>query len=219
MDDTLTLEPFEARILGVLIEKELTTPDHYPLTLNALANGCNQKSNRSPVLELSNATVSMLLDKLVVRGLVGRVQRAGSRVEHYRHNARERLHCQEPQLAILAELLTRGPQSASQLRKRTERMSKMESQAIFDSHVEQLIRHGFVKRIPAGMGSRTERLVQEFSPDAHPLEETAAPAQPLSTPAPGADLEARVARLERQLAQLAEELGASLSEESSELPE
>lgn len=222
MDETLTLEPHEARVLGVLIEKQLTTPDQYPLSLNGLSNGCSQKSNRDPVLELSNASVGMLLDKLVIRGLVGRVQRSGSRVEHYRHNARELLDCQEPQLAILAELLVRGPQSKSQLKKRTERMSPMDSQAIFDSHLEQLVRRELVKRVPAGMGSRTERFVQTLSPDAHPLDAPASSAAERApvTPAPAApELEARVAKLERQLARLAEELGATLSDGDSDAAE
>jgi uncharacterized protein YceH (UPF0502 family) len=218
MDETLTLEPHEARALGVLIEKELTTPEQYPLTLNALTSGCNQKSNRDPLLELSNFTVELLVDKLIVRGLVGRVHASGSRVEHFRHNARERLDCQEPQLAILAELLVRGPQTASQLKQRGKRMSPFETQEIFDSHLQQLVRRGLVQRVAPGPGSRAERFIQTLSPDAHPLEEGQAAAVPAGTDAPrtaAGALEARVAKLEQQLARLAEELGVSLEAEGS----
>ncbi|MCB9915537.1 MAG: DUF480 domain-containing protein [Planctomycetes bacterium] len=217
MEDLLELEPHEARVLGVLIEKELTTPDQYPLSLNGLTNGCNQKSNREPVMELSNSAVSMLLDKLVIRGLVGRVASAGSRVEHYRHNARERLDCQVPQLALLCELLVRGPQSASQLRKRIERMVQLDAQEVFDSHLSQLQKRGLVKLVPAGMGSRAERYAQTLSPDAHPLDGPAAPAPAAHAPRSGdaSALEVRVAKLEAQLARLAAELGVELEAEDS----
>lgn len=218
MEDLQSLEPDEARVLGVLIEKELTTPDQYPLSLNALTNGCNQKSNRDPVMELSNSAVSMLLDRLVIRGLVGRVQRSGSRVEHYRHNARERLECQEPQLALLAELLLRGPQSESQLRKRSERMVKLDTPEAFASHLGQLERRGLALLVPPGRGSRVERVAQTLSPDAHPLDAGAAAEAPAASPAPQAtpDLEARVARLEIQLGRIAAELGLDLDEDSNQ---
>ena len=90
MDD-LNLNAHEARVLGVLIEKAFTTPDNYPLSLNAATAGCNQKSNRNPVLQLSETEVQIQLDKLVVAGMVGRVHPATSRVERFRHNLCERL--------------------------------------------------------------------------------------------------------------------------------
>ncbi|HIG11481.1 MAG: DUF480 domain-containing protein [bacterium] len=223
MQEGLELEVQEARVFGVLIEKSLATPEHYPLSLNSLTNGCNQKSNREPHMDLSTMAVGMLIDKLVIRGLVGRVQAAGSRVEHYRHNGGEMLDCQEPQLAILAELLLRGPQSFKALRKRSERMSPMETEAVFSSHLEQLLRRGLLKRLPAGMGSRTERVAQTLAPDAAAAESTSPPlaAAPTASSPPQAPddqgLEARVERLESQLAQLALELGVTLEESESDL--
>ncbi len=85
------IDPIEARVLGVLVEKQLTTPDSYPLSLNSTTVGCNQKSNRDPVTELLDGEVHQALSKLIIKGYAGLVTTAGSRVEKYRHNVRERL--------------------------------------------------------------------------------------------------------------------------------
>src|SRR5262250_1808716 len=97
----IQLDTHEARALGVLIEKELSTPDQYPLTLNAATNGSNQKNNRDPVLELSEHEVEAALRKMIVKGLVGSVHPLGSRVEKFRHNAGTILAIEKPQLAVL----------------------------------------------------------------------------------------------------------------------
>src|SRR5688572_29257254 len=105
----IELTPDEARVLGVLIEKSATTPEQYPLSLNALTAGCNQKNNRDPVLTLSDDQVFDALESLRAKGLVIRIEAgAGSRVQRFRHNAGDALHARAGELAILAELLLRG---------------------------------------------------------------------------------------------------------------
>jgi uncharacterized protein YceH (UPF0502 family) len=224
--DLLQLDAHESRVFGVLVEKSLTTPDQYPLSLNATTAGCNQKSNRHPVLDLSETEVLMALDKLAVRGLVGRVHPAGSRVERFRHNGRERLEVSEAQLAVLAELLMRGPQQPGELRSRAQRMSAIESQEDLTRALEPLQQRGYVKRLPPSPGSRAERYVQLISPDLHPIEAPAAASwaptpearTSASTVAPvGAgprseELERQVSKLRRDLDLLAEKLGENFDD-------
>ena len=116
------LEPLELRVLGVLLEKELSTPEYYPLTLNALVNGCNQSSNRSPVLSLDEATVQEALDGLRHRLLVGTVQGAGARTVKYAQRLTNTLGLSVQEAALLAELLLRGAQTPGELRSRSTRM-------------------------------------------------------------------------------------------------
>jgi uncharacterized protein YceH (UPF0502 family) len=121
------MEPLSAeavRVLGVLIEKELSTPDYYPMTLNALTNGCNQKSNRDPVVAYEESEVLDALDELSRRRLVGRASVAGSRSIKYRHAVAEQMHLDEKQRAALATLLLRGPQTIGEIRSHTSRMAE-----------------------------------------------------------------------------------------------
>jgi hypothetical protein len=117
-----TLDAVEARVLGCLIEKDLSTPEYYPLTLNALTNACNQKSNRHPVVQYEPSDVRAGLEGLREKGLAVYVSEAGSRAEKYRHRIGERLNLSRGELAVLAELLVRGPQTPGELRTRSERM-------------------------------------------------------------------------------------------------
>ncbi len=119
-----TLNPYERRVLGVLVEKAKTTPDAYPLSLNALVTGCNQKSNRDPVLNLTDLEVEEALARLQKKGLVTRLQGAG-RVERWRHNLYDAWTVGKVELAILAELLLRGPQTEGELRARAARMEEI----------------------------------------------------------------------------------------------
>jgi uncharacterized protein YceH (UPF0502 family) len=118
----LTLTADEARVLGVLIEKQITTPEYYPLTLNALIAACNQKSNRDPVLALDETAVVLALDELREKKLAWQVSLAGHRAYKYRHAFTEVFHVSEMCVPLLTELLLRGPQTAAELRARTERM-------------------------------------------------------------------------------------------------
>jgi uncharacterized protein YceH (UPF0502 family) len=219
MEPDIKLEPNEARIFGVLIEKQLTTPDQYPLSLNAATNGANQKSNRDPVVSLEEDEVAAAIDGLEKKYLVRRVF---SRVERYQQTGKETLKLDYPELAILAELLMRGPQMPGELRARVSRMSEMESIGELMTRLALLIERGFVQRIGAAPGSRSERYVQLLSPGLHPLdapalegpaEIAALPAGRSSTSEQLAALEARVDRLEKQIKTLADRLGEALPED------
>lgn len=164
------LDPFEARILGVLVEKQLTTPDLYPLTLHAVTLGANQKSNRDPFMDLLEGDAYAALQKLIRRGLAGSVHPVGARVEKFRHNADALLKVDTPQLAVLAELLMRGPQQPGELRTRVSRMSPIESLAALSDTLKPLIEQGLVVRIEPGPGTRSERFGQTLSPTSHPTD-------------------------------------------------
>ena len=116
------LDPVGLRVLGSLIEKEFATPDNYPLTLKALTAACNQASNRDPVMELDETAVLRSLDDLAARGFARGVHRGDARVMRYREEVREKLHLHQPELAILAVLLLRGPQTVGEIKARTNRL-------------------------------------------------------------------------------------------------
>ncbi|HYE37840.1 YceH family protein [Methylocaldum sp.] len=124
----IKLTPHEARVIGCLIEKEITTPEQYPLSLNALTNACNQKSNRDPVFDLDEATVQHTVDGLVKKYLVSASSGFGSRVTKYQHRFCNSefgdLKLSQQELAIMCELLLRGPQTPGELRTRAERLCK-----------------------------------------------------------------------------------------------
>ena len=122
-----TLTPDECRVLGVLIEKAQTTPGQYPLSLNALVNGANQRSNRLPVTDLAESAVLVAVDGLRAKGLAREVMLSSSRVAKYRHVARDALQVSTSELVVLAELLLRGPQTVGELRGRASRMNPLES--------------------------------------------------------------------------------------------
>jgi hypothetical protein len=201
----------EARVFGVLVEKALTTPESYPLTLNAATNAANQKSNRDPVLSLDETEVAIALEGLVQKHLARKVFLEHSRVEKYSHRGGEMLNLPTAALATLAELLMRGPQTLGELRTRVSRMSKIESLEKMIEALHPLMERDYAQRIDPAPGSRAERYVQLLCPDLHPLDRASSPALPQS---PGlADrvekLEADVAQLRSQLEELAAKLAGS----------
>jgi uncharacterized protein YceH (UPF0502 family) len=200
----------ESRVLGVLIEKALTTPDQYPLTLNAAVNGSNQKNNRDPVVTLDDARAFEALEGLREKKLVVRADMAGSRVNKYRHQAGEALHVRTAELAILAELLLRGPQTLGELRGRASRMQEFESLEAVKNMLTALMtrEEPLVRELPPSPGSRAERYAQLLRPDLHPIESAAstsgaAEAVPLGSQP---SLNNRVQALETELATLREAL-------------
>ncbi len=219
----LELNPHEARVLGVLIEKAYTTPDIYPLTLNATTNAANQRSNRDPLVDFSEAEVVVALQGLQMKQFAGGSFPAGSRVEKWHHNGREHLSIDDPALAVLAELLLRGPQTPGELRTRASRMWTIASPEALQQALDRLMTKGYVKRLPPGGGVRVERYVQTIAPSLH-LDGEPPPAAPRSAtparpPAPVASsplaerlsaLEGEVATLRRQLTSLAAKLGENL---------
>jgi uncharacterized protein YceH (UPF0502 family) len=206
MSQTLQLNAHEARVLGVLIEKELTTPDQYPLSLNALTAGCNQKNNREPQTDYSEAEVIVALQGLTAKHLSGRTHPAGSRVERFHHAARAVLEVDEAETAVLAELLLRGAQQPGELRTRASRMAPIDTLERLVELLERLRGQGWVKNIGRIAGERAERWAQTLAAPA-PGAETRAPAVagPAPTSAPRAsapDLAARVSELEGRVARL-----------------
>jgi uncharacterized protein YceH (UPF0502 family) len=229
MEPELHLDPHEARVLGVLIEKELSTTDQYPLTLNAATNGSNQKNNRDPVLELTESEVEAALRKMIVKGLVGSVHPVGSRVEKFRHNAEAILGLDKPGLALIAELLLRGVQQPGELRGRASRMSPIESLGALTAILGPMIEAGLVVRLDPAPGSRAERYGHTLSGRVSAAPRSAQPViapPPEPSPAPPSDpavaeralstekriekLEFDVSRLHRQLGNLAWKLGEKL---------
>ena len=204
MDSVLNV--CEIRVLGCLVEKELATPEYYPLTLNALTNACNQKSNRDPVLNLEEADVVRALDSLRFKQFV-LVSAEGSRVPKYRHLLAEKLKLTPSELAIIGELLLRGPQTVGELRTRGERMHPFPDLAAVEAVLEELLARTppLVMRLPRQPGRKEQRYAQLFSGEPEPAAE-----DHLSGPEPArlkvmAEDE-RVGRLEAEIAALKEEV-------------
>jgi uncharacterized protein YceH (UPF0502 family) len=222
------LTPDEARVLGVLIEKSTTTPDQYPLSLNAVVAGANQKNNRDPVLNMSEDAAWDALESLRAKALVVRIEAgAGSRVHRFRHNAADTLRVRAGELAVLAELLLRGPQTQGELRGRASRMHPMETLEVVRDMLRALSERPepMVRQIPPSPGSRAERYLQLLAPDLHEIGETSAATGTESAPAPQRQtasvgtssdgLADRVTALEAEVAQLRDALrkfAASLGE-------
>jgi uncharacterized protein YceH (UPF0502 family) len=204
------LNPYEARVLGVLIEKALTVPDQYPLSLHAATTGANQKNNRWPVVEYSEAEVHIAFQGLLAKHLAHRSISAGSRVDKYKHGAQEALGLDDAHAAILAELLMRGPQQPGELRARVERMTPNLTAELLQERIARLREKGYVKRIDPLPGERAERYVQLLCPEAHPLD-AAAPVSSKPIAAPLLDVEARVLALENEVAGLKRNLDQLMS--------
>jgi len=212
-----TIEPTEARILGVLIEKAMTTPENYPLSLNAAVSGANQKSNRHPVLAVEDDEALEALEVLAEKRLAKRVFPGHSRVEKFSHTAGGRLGLNSACLAVLAELLLRGPQTLGELRTRARRMAPLDSLEQVQNAIEQLSENRLCKRVAPEPGGRAERYAQLLAPASHPIDELppARASRPATTAAPAAatapsatsDLEERVALLERKMRDLERQLG------------
>ena len=212
----VVLNPDESRVVGVLIEKATTTPDQYPLSLNAVTNGANQKNNRDPVRSMTEDECFEATQSLRAKGLVTQVDQMGSRVPKFRHNAGEVLHARTGELAILAELLMRGPQTIGELRGRASRMSPMESIEVAQGLVTALIDRPepLAKQIFPLPGSRAVRFVQLLCTDLHPINEPTIPSSKggiqRSDPSLGdrvQTLESEVAELRQAVAKLREDLG------------
>jgi uncharacterized protein YceH (UPF0502 family) len=189
-----SLSLLETRVLGTLYEKQHTVPDAYPLTLNALVSGCNQKSSRSPVMEASESEVQAALDSLKRANLV--METSGGRVSRYSHNLERVLGVPSQSAALLASLMLRGPQTAGELRINSERLHRFSDISAVEGFLEELAARAdgpLVLQLPRAAGSRESRW-------AHLLSGAPQAAEPPASP--GEDLKERVARLERELAEL-----------------
>lgn len=206
-----TLDPTCQRIVGVLIEKELSVPDSYPLTLNALVAGCNQQSNREPAMSFETFQIEGALWSLHEREFVARVDGNG-RVTKYRHRMRERFSLDEHALAVMAELLLRGPQAPGALKPRVQRMGFVAEPEAILQVLESMAQRGLVSQLPLGPRERDRRWQHGFGDGAAVSEEGLRPAVRAEGAATAAEassgqsLEARVAELERVVAQLRAEV-------------
>ncbi|MFT7619134.1 MAG: hypothetical protein ACI97A_002783 [Planctomycetota bacterium] len=150
------LDKTARRIIGVLIEKQLSTPNLYPLSQNALTNGCNQRSNRNPVVTIEEFEVEGALRNLYVHEWATNVTGAGSRVLKWKHRAHEKLNLSDEELPIMGELLLRGAQTAGELRSRVARMRKFASLEILMEHVEELRNRGLITLLGPTAGRRAQ---------------------------------------------------------------
>jgi uncharacterized protein YceH (UPF0502 family) len=191
----------ELRVLGALIEKQRTTPDQYPLTLNALRLACNQVTNREPIVEYDEPTIRAALDRLGRRGWTRLATGPGSRVAKFRQLFDEALSLVPAEVALLAVLMLRGPQTAAELRTRAERLRTFDSVSEIERTLEELARRELVERRDRRPGEREERW-------AHLLGDAADAQAVEAVPAPAAGLEERVAELEREVAELRRRLDA-----------
>ena len=176
-----TLTPPEQRVLGCLIEKRFTTPDQYPLTLNALRLACNQSTNRDPVVDYDEETVRAAAQRLSQYGLARLASGHSSRATKYRHLAEEGLGLEREQLAVLSVLLLRGPQTPGELKGRTERMAQLPSLAAVEQVLTELIGRGYARRLDRRPGQKEERFAQLLGGD----RDGSAPVAPVETPPVG----------------------------------
>lgn len=165
MSDTpAQLTPTEARILGCLIEKEITLPDYYPLTLNALTAACNQTTNRDPIMNLDEATVLRTVESMKTRGWVFQVTIIGGRVNKFRHNLRAKFPgLEKPTISLLCVLLLRGIQTLGELRQRTERLQTFPDLESVETELLKLITYSegpIIACLPAGPGRRVAQYAQ-----------------------------------------------------------
>ena len=200
-----TLNEVEVRVLGALLEKETTTPEYYPLSLNALINACNQKSNREPVMALDEDTVRTALYNLKNKGLAATASGTDSRVAKYEHRMAEVFNFTRGENAVICVLLLRGPQTPGELRGRTERMFRFEELSDVQSVLQKLMQREppLVKVLPRQPGTKEARYAHLLAGDVEsfesPIEATS------SAVSSGADDE-RISRLEQEVEQLRGEL-------------
>ena len=201
----------EARVLGALVEKEVTTPEYYPLSLNALVNACNQRSNREPVMNLGEDEVRQALHGLEDDRLAGRARSADGRVTKYEHWLGEAFNFSRAETALISVLLLRGPQTPGELRGRTERMHRFEEIGDVLAALQRLMERepALVAVLPRQPGTKESRYAHLLSGDVefNAIAEVDA-ARATELPATGSAYEGRIAQLESTVAELREEVNA-----------
>jgi uncharacterized protein YceH (UPF0502 family) len=199
------LTEIEVRVLGALIEKDITTPDYYPLSLNALVNACNQKNNRDPVMNLDEDTVRHALDSLQSKRLAGPAGGADSRVTKYEHRLQEVFNFDRREIAIICVLLLRGPQTSGELRGRTDRMYRFEALEDVQSTLQRLIDRNppLVRGLTRQPGTKESRYMHLFSGDVALPSETEVPAE---IPHKGDSRDHRISLLEAEVSSLRKEV-------------
>jgi len=206
--ETIFLTPAEARVLGALVEKEVTTPDSYPLSLNALINACNQRTNREPVTDLDEEAVRQALHGLEDMQLAGRARSADGRVTKYEHWLGEAFNFNRAETALLCVLLLRGPQTPGELRSRTERLHRFDEIGEVLAGLQKLMERepALAAVLPRQPGTKESRYAHLLS---GAVESLPAPVLPVAGPVYAgisAGLEERVARLEETTAAVQQEM-------------
>jgi hypothetical protein len=213
----VTLTEIEARVLGSLIEKDITTPDYYPLSLNALVNACNQKNNRDPVMNLDEETVRQALGTLQEKRLAGPTSGADSRVTKFEHRLQEVFNFDRREIPVVCVLLLRGPQTPGELRSRTDRMYHFEALDDVVSTLDRLAQREppLARVLPRQPGTKESRYTHLFSGEPAMADRTdvaraPSPANPGSNSATDrlTTLEEEVARLRQELSEVQQQLAA-----------
>ena len=208
------LDEVEVRVLGALLEKEIATPEYYPLSLNALINACNQKSNREPVMTLDEGAVRTALDSLNEKNLAGQSSSADSRVPKYIHHLQEVFNFDRRETAVLCVLLLRGPQTPGELRGRTERMYRFDDLSVVESALHRLMEREppLVMKLARQPGTKESRYAHLLSGE---MEEWSAPAEVGPEASIAVQDDERITRLETELESLRKEV-ADLRQELKE---
>jgi uncharacterized protein YceH (UPF0502 family) len=207
----MDLDAIEVRVLGCLIEKQRTTPDAYPLSLNALRLACNQSTNRDPVVHYDEETIRGGLHRLGRRRFTRLASGHSSRAAKYRHLLDDELRLDRSEQAVLAVLMLRGAQTPGELKQRTERMQPFSSMDELNEVLTRLIDREFVAQLARRPGQKEERFAHRLSEDSdEPETVAAAPAQVVVPPPPRRD--DRLDKLEREVAELRAEIAALRSE-------
>ena len=209
----MILNDVEARVLGALVEKDITTPDYYPLSLNALVNACNQKNNRDPVMNLDENTVRDALRGLQDLGLAGPAGGSDSRVTKYEHRLQEAFNFSRGETAVLCVLLLRGPQTPGELRGRTERMHRFEGLEAVQASLQHLMQREppLATVLPRQPGTKESRYAHLLSGEINVSELPVRGAAPVS----GLGDNERISRLEEEIANLQREI-SDLKQQLSE---
>ncbi len=202
---TLPLTDIEVRVLGSLIEKDITTPDYYPLSLNALVNACNQKNNRDPIMNLDEDSVRDALNTLQEKRFAGPAGGADSRVTKYEHRLQEVFNFDRREIAVICVLLLRGPQTPGELRGRTDRMYRFEALDDVQTTIQRLMDREppLVRVLPRQPGTKESRYVHLFAGDTFPAVEPSHVAVPARS---GHSDDQRIAALEAQVSSLRTEM-------------
>jgi hypothetical protein len=212
----IVLTPAQARVLGALVEKEVTTPDYYPLSLNALINACNQLSNREPVMRLDEEEVRLALRRLEDQGLAGRARGADGRVTKYEHWLGEAFNFTRAETALMCVLLLRGPQTPGELRSRTDRLHRFDEIGEVTAGLQKLMDRdpALVAVLPRQPGTKEARFAHLLSGAVEPGAATepavTRAAAPLASPSADGGLgeDDRIAQLEATVAGLRQEVAA-----------
>ena len=208
----MDLDAVEVRVLGCLIEKQRTTPDAYPLSLNALRLACNQSTNRDPVVAYDEETIRGALHRLGRRRFTRLASGHSSRAAKYRHLLDDELRLDREEQAVLAVLMLRGPQTPGELKQRTERMQPFSTIEELNEVLTRLIDREMVAQLARRPGQKEERFAHRLSEDSDDAEEMAVAATPAVIVPPPPRRDERVDKLEREVAELREELEALRSE-------